>query len=40
MGGEMRGIEGDKDECVREEEEEEERILQGGEIIMQRLKHR
>lgn len=37
----MRGMEGDEDECVREEEEEEEqRILQGGEIIMQRLKHR
>lgn len=35
----MRGMEGDEDECVREEEEE-QRILQGGEIIMQRLKHR
>lgn len=33
----MRGMGGDKDGCVKEEKEW---ILEGGEIIMQQLKHR
>lgn len=36
-GGTMRGMGGDKDGCVKEEKEW---ILEGGEIIMQQLKHR